>query len=400
MSVSFYLLNNSRKRSQNHRGAVLMVMLVILVVGASVLLLSSLNSTAIRIERDQITDDAMAKAKEALIGYSAMDSTPGQLPCPEDITLIGSPNEGRAMSSCSNTLTVIGRLPWRTLGLGDLRDGNGEKLWYVFSPGFRSSSINSDTQAQLAVDAIPNSAVAVIFSAGPPINGQSRPTPTLATPPVITQYLELSNNDGDNTFISNGPSNAFNDRPLIMTHNDLFRVVEKRVAGEVKQCLNSFAADNLPINGIGLYPWATPETDLTFTDTTGTLFGRIPDTPFTNSESDNGTLSNSWDAAPACTIISGSGWWLNWKEMVFYGLANAYAPIPSLGNLTVNPPSLIADKKFVVIVSGKMLPGQIRTSPADKSTLNNYLEAPNNVGVSPFAQNKTSATFNDTVVFQ
>jgi hypothetical protein len=156
------------------------------------------------------------------------------------------------------------------------------------------------------------------------------------------------------------------------------------------------------------------------------LFGRIPDTPFTNSCLDSGGyasghgsnncannpisgMKNSWTGN--CNINSSSGWWLNWKEVVFYGLADAYKPVNPLitpaanacasvgACLSVNPPTATADKKFVVIVAGKKLTGQARTSNADKGTLNNYLEAPNSGGATAFSQGASSATFNDTVVF-
>lgn len=393
---------HSRLRKQ--RGAVLMVMLVILIVGAAALLLNSLSKTTLRLAHDKITADALAQAKEALIGYAANSSTPGQLPCPENTGSIGYPLEGQAKSSCS--LPAIGRLPWRTLGLGPLRDSNGELLWYVISPGFRTSPINSDTPAQLTVDGIPNSAVAIVFSAGSPINGQSHPPLAPGTAPDITQYLELSNNVFNNTsFISTGPSGTFNDRLLPITHNDLFSVVERRVAAEVKQCLNEYATN--PLN-MGRYPWATPVTDFTnYLDNTNQLFGRIPNTPFTNTATTG--MNNSWTGA--CTIVSSSGWWLDWKELVFYGLADAYKPVTPLlapaanactiagACLSVNPPSATANKKFVIIVAGKMLSTQINR-PTNKSTLSNYLETPNSGGATSFSQGATLATFNDTLVFQ
>ena len=254
-----------------------MVMLVILVMGVATFLVSSLSRSALRIERDQKTAEALAQAKQALIGRAVSDNTvPGRLPCPEDTSLIGTPNEGQALGSCSNTLPVIGRLPWRTLGLGDIRDGNGDKLWYVLSAGFRNSPINSDTPAQLTVDGIPNSAVAIIFSVGPPINGQSRPIPTSSTPPAVTQYLELSNNDGDNTFVSNGPADTFNDRFQLVTPSDLFRVVEKRVAKEVKTALATYFATN------GVYPYPANFLDsscagMCYSDPT-VCRGRLPQT--------------------------------------------------------------------------------------------------------------------------
>ena len=81
-------------------------------------------------------------------------------------------------------------------------------------------------------------------------------------------------------------------------------------------------------------------------------------------------MNDVWNAQ--CNIRSNStGWWLNWKEHVFFGIANAYTPLPSPGNMTINPPSTMADKKFVVIIAGKKLTGQVRSSNANKSTLSN-----------------------------
>jgi len=131
-------------------------------------------------------------------------------------------------------LPAIGRLPWRSLGVGDLKDGYGEKLWYVISPGFRTSPINSTTPAQLSVDGVAGSAVAIVFSPGPPLSGQSRPTPSAASPPNVIQYLELSNNDGNASFVTSGAADSFNDKLLSIRGVDLFSVVALRVLGEVR----------------------------------------------------------------------------------------------------------------------------------------------------------------------
>ncbi len=383
-------------RPHAQRGAALMIMLVIMVMGVVAFFVGSLSSTAIQIKRDEVTANALAQAKEALIGYAATHDTPGKLPCPEDTGAIGGIYEGKEQANCGNA-TVIGRLPWRALHLDDIRDGNGDRLWYARSAGFYSSPINSDTPAQLTVDLVPNKAVAIIFSVGTPINGQSRPVPTSSTPPDVAQYLELSNSSGGNTFVSTGPTGSFNDKLLLITPDELFRVVEKRVAGEVKNCLNDYA-----LNNGGLYPWASPWNTLTYADTSGTLSGRIPDTPFSNTVVSNTLMNNTWGGLP-CKIISNSGWWLDWKGMVFYQVSNEYSPTPTGTTLlTVNPPSAIANNRFVVIVAGKMLAAlpQARSSVPETTNLSNYLEAPNNGGTTTFAQSGVSATFNDTVVFQ
>src|SRR6185437_7723389 len=62
---------------------------------------------------------------------------PGYLPCPD------LDNDGWAESTCgsqdgsSGQAERLGRLPWKTLGLQDLRDGDGERLWYAVSSKYK-----------------------------------------------------------------------------------------------------------------------------------------------------------------------------------------------------------------------------------------------------------------------
>jgi type II secretory pathway pseudopilin PulG len=400
MPASFSYAPHSCLRKQ--RGAALMVMLVILILGAAALLLNSLSSSKLRLERDKVTTDALVQAKEALIGYAAKANTPGQLPCPENTLSIGSPNEGQSAGSCS--LPAIGRLPWRTLGLGPTNDSNGEKLWYVISPGFRTSPINSDTLAQLTVDGIPNSAVAIIFSAGPPINGQVRPIPTASIPPVVSQYLELSNNDLNNTFISSGPADTFNDRLLVVTHNDLFSVVEKRVAKEVTNALNDYYVvnhyyprpANFNDNGCLGYPDITAgcNSDATINK------GRIPATP-----------SITWDSLSILrgTTTFGGNWFQSnaWREVIFYAVATNCTDgtnnCPG-GNLTLNNPAglTLSNQKVVVIATGSALstttPAQARSSTALKTSISNYLEEENLSPLDDFYTKSAAMPFNDIAI--
>lgn len=219
--------------------------------------------------KQQKTLQALEEAKRAIIGWAALQNNPGQLPCPEDYALIGTLNEGTAKSSC-NTLPAIGRLPWKTLGIGDIRDGNGDKLWYAISAGFRSAPINLNTQPQLAIDGVPNAAVAIIFSPGRALDNQVRINSSL---PSTNQYLDLSNNDGDASFISKPVGATFNDQLKTISKTDLFNVVTYRILGEIRgdssqglkkfyQAKNSYAyadnnndgiADNLTFSGTPSY---------------------------------------------------------------------------------------------------------------------------------------------------
>jgi hypothetical protein len=220
--------------------------------------LHSLTGNEYKAERELITAKALVDAKSALLGWSVTQNDPGILPCPEDTALIGSPTEGEALLACAGN-PVIGRLPWRTLGLGDIRDGNGDKLWYVISTGFQTPPINSNTVAQLTLDGAPT--VAIIFSVGSPLLAQARPAPT-AIPAAVTQYLDGSNSDGNNAFVSNGALGTFNDKLMAIKHNELFSLIANRILREIKgsstQGLVSFYtaqakypyADDVPPDGI------------------------------------------------------------------------------------------------------------------------------------------------------
>lgn len=465
---------------RKQHGAALMVMLVIIILSTTAILVSALSSTGLQNDRDKITAESLALAKEALVSYATsvkidLSFCPpgnnckrlGDLPCP-DID-----NDGKSDSPCgnefgSNQSTRLGRLPWKTLGLADLRDGSGERLWYAVSNNFKNSTrticdlpgqagcLNSDTAGTITIrnsdgiiinDASLGGGVAAVIIAPGTIlqrqgtgSSQNRSCNTgvdcdaqekciIPTAPKCDPYNYLDNtpvgiNSEDNAaFIDNSPTDGFvqgtvkdsngkiivNDQLITITQDNIMQAIQKRVANEVKQCLIEYAA---PANGgFGRYPWAAKldtAFPVSYSDTSNYFFGRIPDMPFLNTQTDSGLMSDVWPAT--CNINSSSGWWNNWKELVFYGLATAYKPIMSPGTptpcpamatcLTVNPPSATIDKKFVVIVAGKTLPGKSRNNNADKGTLANYLEGINANGATPFEQQQISPTFNDTVTFQ
>lgn len=217
-------------KNKQQQGATLIYLVFVLCIIFTTYSLQSTSQALYSTYRQQKTEQALNEAKQAIIGWSVLSNNPGQLPCPEDYTLIGTLNEGAAKSSC-NSLPAIGRLPWKTLGIGDIRDGNGDKLWYVISSGFRSSPINLNSQAQLTIDLVANSAVAIIISPGTPLTNQVRAN---SGTPVTSQYLDLSNNNGDSSFITKPFSATFNDKLRVISKTDLFNVVNYRILGEIR----------------------------------------------------------------------------------------------------------------------------------------------------------------------
>ena len=93
-------------------------------------------------QRARVSQRALAQAREALVAYAAdhpisANVGPGYLPCPD------LDDDGWAEATCgsqsgdSGQAQRLGRLPWKTLGLPDLRDGDGERLWYAVSSKYK-----------------------------------------------------------------------------------------------------------------------------------------------------------------------------------------------------------------------------------------------------------------------
>lgn len=249
-------------------GGALILILVMLVVGALAWWAASLNQSASELKAARLhkTEKALALAKEAIIDRSVSDMlssgtpNPGRLICPEDTSLIGTPTEGQARNNCPNAGLNIGRLPWRSLKLGELKDGDGSLLWYSYSPGFQQSPINWNTPAGLKLNGA--DVVAIVFSPGAPLAGQNRSQPTPANPPTLADYLEGENADGDFVFESQSAlmdGSSLNDRAVGITKEALFQALARRVlktaCGDASNGLLRYHQIN------GQFPWAADVPD-------------------------------------------------------------------------------------------------------------------------------------------
>ena len=155
------------------RGAALLIFMLIFFLAATSWILGQGSAMTSPRQIDRTTVNALAQAKEALIGRAATDTNhPGSLPCPD------TNNDGIAEAANSpgkKCAVYIGRLPWKTLGLPMPIDGYGESLWYALSPSLRDSStaepINSLPALELKLDDTTTIA-ALIISPGPPLESQ------------------------------------------------------------------------------------------------------------------------------------------------------------------------------------------------------------------------------------
>lgn len=250
-------------------------MLVLAAMITAFLITLGLNRSSVEIanEREDRSMSALRQAKAALIAYAASEQwqfhlnppppppsntgyyQPGALPCPDK-----DDDDGFSDCTGSTARSMIGRLPWQTLGIEDLRDSSGERLWYAVSQDFRKlqcpttncTTINSDAQGQISVTGkiAMNNVVAVVIAPGPIILGQTRPaTLTALAHNDPANYVEgFTSGDWVHfSFATNGlPDQTLNDRLLVITQADLMAAVEPvvaaQIARDVKPILNTFSS--------------------------------------------------------------------------------------------------------------------------------------------------------------
>jgi hypothetical protein len=341
------------------RGQAALLTVLALAIGLGAVFYSLLGSTRQTIAYDRITNAALAQAKDALIGYAAADANrPGSLPCPD------TNNDGNAdIYSGSECPNYIGRLPWRTLGLPDLRDGSGERLWYAVTREFaRNPScgstcpMNSDTKGTLTIAGTSpaTNIVAVVFAPGPVVGTQDRST---ANQNTIAHFLDGGNETGIGTltFVTGATTGSFNDRLLTISGGDVMTPVEKRVARVILKLL----ADYRTGSDCNCYPWA--DNNWNGTANSGARQGGIP----LISASPDSWLSSAGYNPPA---------WLTsnqWYKVIFYAVSDRDAEGGSAGYPRYNVNST-SNVRVVLLTTGPAVAGDNRPSSNWNDYVNDY----------------------------
>jgi len=168
-------------------GMALLALLLLLMFTAAVGVFALFADGSIGQARNDKTAVALAEAKAALIGYIARSpdiTALSRLPNP-DLRVNAVFAEGsQAGSAGARNTSLLGKLPWRSLGMASLKDGNGECLWYVVSGRLKSNPqsldvYNWDTAGQLDVmqedgTMLQTGLAAILISSGTPLDGQNR----------------------------------------------------------------------------------------------------------------------------------------------------------------------------------------------------------------------------------
>jgi hypothetical protein len=401
----------------------LTLLLAVLALAAAFAAVALVSALAPAASRDAVSDRALAQAREALVAYAADRNItpwvgPGYLPCPD------LDDDGWAEPTCgsqggdSGQEQRLGRLPWKTLGIPDLRDGYGERLWYAVSS--KHKGLLNCAQSRACLDMTPDSALgtitvrdasgtvvpdgtstdlyavdrtgaaAVIIAPGPPLRrlgaaaeqqrgctSKCDPADFLDKAPEGARAGEdnsgfVDRNDASgrarNTdgFIQ-GPVFAadgrvlVNDRLSVIAYRDLMPRVMRRVALEVAQCLRFYASR--PENG-GRYPRPAPacrqaiaDPAIAWADSRDALFGRVPDTPFaaTREESGGRMLERWWGECRIALEPPDEGRTAGLAENAWWTFWKPFVFYALAPDFAPGGTASAAGRQFAVIVAGAPL---------------------------------------------
>lgn len=294
---------------KKQRGVVAFLMVFIVALGAAAYLVKTINAFNLYDNQEKKTYQSLAKAKSALIAWSVSHKyTPGQMPWPDRN---GDGNYDGSSDCVATTFQysyLLGQLPTMPAtspcldpntgsvsytglstypGLGeDLRDAQGNKLWYAVSrnlvrdyvtatnPVINSGISNSPTYPWLQVldrngNLVSDRVAVVIIAPGDPIGGQDRSGIANASEYLdsfqigAATFNNRSYATADEDFIMGEDSRNvsandtslnkpyyFNDKLVYITIDELMTALEKRVGEEARADLKKYRDDN------GYYPYA------------------------------------------------------------------------------------------------------------------------------------------------
>jgi hypothetical protein len=437
-------MSGKRLFAESQSGWLGLTVLILLLGLAGAVFITSGQASRSKISRDEITEAALAKAKQALLDYTLSrddPDRPGEFPCPTQ-NAPGTTGYGDSPSSCAG-MNLVGRLPWRKLGIPELTDESGEPLWYALSNSFKpvgsittNSAITTDTRSNLVLlsangSTIERDVVAIIFSPGRALENQDRSqtirtcaSTNLPANMCAANFLEANSvgNNAVNTgpFVSGPMSPTFNDRLSVIKTSDFFPQIEKRIAKDLETMINQYYVRSNTDPAKRFYPSAAYFRDLQEPPhsptsnmrsivsqaicANGVLAGRLPSFVYKNlpppnlqpvSPSDDPRDAamdrhtscvgqHDWNDMPGTKEMPGWFYTNGWNSTIYYAVSKAFA----FGGTKkcINPGDCLtlngANVQAIVILPGIPTSSQARpiTNNATAGlSLSNYLEEPANV---------------------
>ena len=362
---------------KQQQGIALLMLVVVIALAAISYFLTAMSPAAVMQSQLVNSNKALHQAKQALIAYAVTyadidangDNLPdfpgeyGFLPCPDYNNGLAEGLEDNGNCG-ARSISKLGYLPWKTLGINSLKDDSGTCLMYAISgdykndesafPSFKAFMLNEDSNgmfqlvdetATLVQGGVPQDRiVALVIAPGGTLPGQVRAGNTDVSQCGLdyanySAYLDtgggIDNSDVSNVayqldqFIhatasstSDAEANPYNDRFITITRDEIWRAVVSRqdfvqkltdLTEALAMCLGDYAT----ASGLGRLPWpvtaalADYQQNSSYNDNSSASFGYAGRLPFIvdNSNSDIGIAGSSelFSVATCNTLNVSSG---------------------------------------------------------------------------------------------
>jgi hypothetical protein len=399
-------------------------------MGVLTYVVNSFTPEAIRARQARLNDDALKQAQEALLGYALKfreeqlkdgqpDNVYGYLPLPDlghnPLNWTDRNNnpackaEGCDAANFSGNAintTVIGRLPWRTLGIAPLRDGNGECLWYAVSGSHQrikqATPMNWDTLGHFDIVVANGTAaltsvlgtaherpIAVIFAPGPVLPGQDRRASTTYDVNecggnyVASNYIDPGSIalDGSTNYFSGSTNDASGDASTSPKKLTTAGAIQRQDNGNLwagacpggANCMIAANDRGLALTGDTLF--GALRKSAYFRNDINSLLDRIatclrdeiaagtpPATPYAKIAGADSHACYGQDVVPL-------GYYPHYKEMIFVAAPG--------GSLAVAVDGVAQSCAAALMFAGQRAAGQLRSTAVEKNLPANYLEGAN-----------------------
>lgn len=302
-------------KQAGQKGIALLLLVVSVALAAISYFVAEMSTAEIRLERIDATGKALQRAKQALIAYAVtygdidadangLPDFPGEygyLPCPDYNAGLAEGIEDSGNCG-ARSVSKLGYLPWRTLGLPGLKDESGTCLMYAVSGDYKNDEsafpsnkallLNEDSNGMFQVvddsgavlegvnpdDRI----VAIILAPGKPLPGYGRSvnpagsvcgfeytnypayldaagifdnSSLAALPYQVDQFIHATAET-----VSDTAPNPYNDRFVTISRDEIWQALTARpdfvqkitnLTEALAMCLGDYAA----VNGLGRLPW-------------------------------------------------------------------------------------------------------------------------------------------------
>lgn len=383
---------------RQQQGIAVMLLVLLLTMAGLAAFLTYFKHEDIQGLKSTKTSEALGMAKQALladaVSRSIIDPTTEELildpttklpllakPYLSNPDMKTLPEGTESGNSGSEDFSLIGKLPWRSLGIVPQRDGDENCLWYVVSGRFKKSpptkdTINWDTPGQIDLrdangNLIATNLAALVIAPGKPLAGQDRSQLS------ASQTQCGGNYDARNYLDSYDTGNALAGVVNYFAADSLHRIAPDTLNKSFVIANNNFYNDQIVSLSVEELFRSYTRRNAFAAQVNKLLDTLIASAATVTIAGSKGTAG--LDCTTSFTDVNYENFCKDWKEMLLL------TQLTPASTITINGVITSSTCNRVLIFGGQRAAGQVRLTAADKANPLNYLEGVNAAHYNPTA---------------